>query len=118
MSLVDVGIPKGFGDSTFAEVAKGLKGTGAVDADVEASDVFANGLIGAGEGDLLNGPTFSVADSVNRTCLLLCKVRGGPLTAEPLRPLCSRLAAFSSRSCSNWFGGFALEIGPVNLTFE
>ena len=115
-----MGVPNGFGDSAFAGAANGLKGTGVGDADDEEFGGFANGLTGAGEGDLLNDSTFSVGESANRTCLLLCKPRAVPLplTSVPFWPLCSRFAAFSSRSCSNGSGRFTLDVGPVCLKFE
>lgn len=115
-----MGVINGFGDSAFAGAANGLKGAGADNADEEEFGGCANGLTGAGDGDLLKDPTISEGESANRTCLLLCEPRGVPLpfTMVPFWLLCSRLAAFSSRSCSNGPGGFALDVGPVWLKLE
>lgn len=101
--LGPVGATKMFDDVFGFGFAVNAKGLETVEVAVpEPKGVFiSDGVALAGE------PVCSSVDSVaNRTCLLLCNPpRDDPLplllVADPFWPLCSRFAAFSSRSFSN-----------------
>lgn len=120
--LVVLGAAKGLAGALFLG-AKELNELLGVSKGELGFIAVSKGFFGAGNGVLVNESRWSSSgSSVNLTCFLCMGVGMCPppraLVVEAFWPLCSRFAAFWSRSSSNGFGGSFDNGVPIGLCFE